>query len=34
MRIGESYAGWRLQGFDAQTAEFVVDGELRRLNIR
>jgi hypothetical protein len=34
MRIGESYAGWQLQGFDAQTAEFVVDGELRRLNIR
>jgi hypothetical protein len=34
MRIGETYAGWRLQGFDAQTAEFVVDGELRRLNIR
>ncbi|MEK1836661.1 MAG: hypothetical protein AAAB23_15220 [Pseudomonas sp.] len=34
MRIGETYAGWRLRGFDAQTAEFVVDGELRRLNIQ
>lgn len=34
LRIGETYAGWRLQGFDVQTAEFVVDGELRRLNIR
>ncbi len=34
MRIGETYAGWRLQSFDAQTAEFVVDGEIRRLNIR
>jgi septum formation inhibitor MinC len=34
MRIGETYSGWRLQSFDAQTAEFVVDGELRRLNIQ
>jgi hypothetical protein len=34
LRIGETYAGWRLQGFDEHTAVFVVDGELRRLNIR
>ncbi|MGF6513077.1 hypothetical protein ABH912_000543 [Pseudomonas sp. BT76 TE3572] len=34
MRIGETYAGWRLRSFDAQAAEFVVDGEIRRLNIR
>ena len=34
LRNGETYAGWRLQGFDEHTAVFVVDGELRRLNIR
>ncbi|WP_051414903.1 hypothetical protein [Pseudomonas sp. QTF5] len=34
MRIGESYAGWRLEGFDEQSAVFVADGVTHRLNIR
>nr|WP_140895060.1 hypothetical protein [Pseudomonas caspiana] len=34
MRIGETYDGWKLDGFDDQSAVFIVNGETRRLSIR
>lgn len=34
MRIGETYDGWKLEGFDEQSAIFLTNGETQRLNIR
>ncbi|WP_454868433.1 hypothetical protein [Pseudomonas farris] len=34
IRIGETHDGWKLDGFDDQSAVFFVNGETRRLNTR
>ncbi|WP_055137127.1 hypothetical protein [Pseudomonas corrugata] len=34
LRVGDSFQGWRLEGFDEQTAVFVADGITHRLSIR
>ncbi|MCI0997783.1 hypothetical protein [Pseudomonas corrugata] len=34
LRVGDSFQGWKLEGFDEQTAVFVADGITHHLSIR